>query len=159
MKKYLPRVYDNILERRLESKGAVLVEGPKWCGKTTTAEQVAKSVVYMQDPKSREQNLRLAQLAPDRLLKGEVLHYRDKSGLECDAVVRLRNGRYGLVEIKLGGDKLVSEGAANLIKLAKKIDTGEMRPPSFLMVLTGTGEFSYPREDGVLVVPVRTLGA
>lgn len=423
MKKYLPRVYDDVLKWRLESKGAILVEGPKWCGKTTTAEQSAKSIVYMQDPKSKEQNLRLAQLDPSRLLEGdaprlvdewqvapclwdavryevdrrdgfgqfiltgssvpadlgkvdhsgtgriarmrmrpmalqesgdssgevslarlfegeempiakangsledlafltcrggwpkavgcservalqqafdyvdavaevdisrvdgvsrnghyakillrsyarmissqgaltslqadmreagvglgeaavseyvealrklfvvedlaawnpnlrsktairtsptrhfadpsiataalgaspselmddlrtfglifeslcvrdlraysaaldgEVFHYRDKTGLECDAVVRLRNGRYGLVEVKLGGDSLINEGAASLRKLAGRIDTGKMRSPSFLMVLTGTGEYSYPREDGVLVVPVRTLGA
>ncbi len=92
-------------------------------------------------------------------LDGEVLHFRDKSGLECDAVVRLRNGRYGLVEVKLGGDALIDEGAKSLLKLRDSIDTERMRAPSFLMVLTGTGEYSYPREDGVLVVPVRTLGA
>lgn len=90
-------------------------------------------------------------------LDGEAFHYRDKSGLECDAVIRLRNGRYGLIEIKLGGDTLVDEGAKSLNKLAAKIDTGKMRPPSFRMVLTGTGDYSYPREDGVLVVPIRTL--
>lgn len=91
-------------------------------------------------------------------LDGEVFHYRDKSGLECDAVVRLRNGRYGLVEVKLGGDGAIDEGAATLRRLAALIDTDRMRPPSFLMVLTGMGAFSYPREDGVFVVPVRTLG-
>lgn len=93
------------------------------------------------------------------LADGEVFHYRDKSGLECDAVVHLRNGSYGLIEVKLGGDELINEGAASLLKLAGKIDTKKMKEPAFLMVLTGTGEFSYPREDGVLVVPVRTLGA
>lgn len=422
VKEYLPRVYDKVLQWRLESNGAVLVEGPKWCGKTTTAEQIAKSVVYMQDPEARDQNLRLAQISPSRLLEGNaprlidewqvaprlwdavryevdkrdefgqflltrssvpaslnevehsgtgriarmrmrpmslqeskdstgevslaklfegeavpiakadgslerlafltcrggwpkavgqsekvglqqafdyidavvetdisrvdgvsrnahyarillrsyarmtssqgtisslqsdlresgvglgetavaeyiealrklfviedlaawnpnlrsktairtsptrhfvdpsiataalgarprelindlntfgllfedlcvrdlrvyadaldgtVFHYRDKTGLECDAVVRLRNGRYGLVEVKLGGEPLIDEGARNLIKLAKKIDTKKMSAPAFLMVLTGTSEYSYPREDGVLVVPVRTLG-
>lgn len=92
-------------------------------------------------------------------LDGDVFHYRDKSGLECDAIVRLRNGQYGLIEIKLGGDKLIEEGARTLKELEAKIDTQTMNAPSFLMVLTGTGAFSYPREDGVLVVPVRTLGA
>lgn len=92
-------------------------------------------------------------------LDGEVLHFRDKSGLECDAVVRLRNGRYGLIEVKLGGEKLIDEGAQSLLKLRESIDTEHMQAPSFLMVLTGTGEYSYPREDGVLVVPVCTLGA
>lgn len=93
------------------------------------------------------------------LADGSVFHYRDKSGLECDAVVHLRNGSYGLIEIKLGGEDLINEGALTLLKLAAKIDTQKMKAPSFLMVLTGTGEFSYPREDGVFVVPVRVLGA
>lgn len=87
-------------------------------------------------------------------LNGNVYHYRDKDGLECDAVVHLRDGRYGLIEIKLGGDKLISEGAVNLAKLAQKIDTSKMKRPSFLMVLTATGDYAYQREDGVLVVPI-----
>jgi len=93
------------------------------------------------------------------MIDGTVFHYRDKSGLECDAVVHLRNGSYGLIEIKLGGETLVNEGAASLLKLAEKIDTQKMKKPSFLMVLTGTGDYSYPRKDGVLVVPVRVFGA
>lgn len=88
---------------------------------------------------------------------GNVYHYRDKSGLECDAVVHLRNGRYALFEVKLGGDKLINEGAASLKKLASKLDTSRMSAPSALVVLTGTGEFSYTREDGVHVVPIRCL--
>ena len=90
-------------------------------------------------------------------LNGQVYHYRDKNGLECDAVVHLRNGHYGLVEIKLGGDKLIEEGARTLKKLSAKIDTGKMKEPSFLMVLTGAGKYAYRRPDGVLVVPVGTL--
>ena len=73
-------------------------------------------------------------------LDGQVFHYRDKSGLECDAVIHLRNGRYGLVEIKLGGDRLINEGASNLLALVDKINTDKMKEPSFLMVLTGTEE-------------------
>lgn len=91
-------------------------------------------------------------------LDGKVYHFRDKTDLECDAVVKLRNGRYGLIEVKLGGEKAIEEGAATLQKLASKIDTSRMPAPSFLMVLTGVGQFSYPREDGVLVVPIRVLG-
>ena len=90
-------------------------------------------------------------------LDGSVSHYRDSSGLECDAVVHLRNGAYGLVEIKLGGDSLVEEGATVLRKLANTIDSKRMGSPAFLMVLTGVGEFSYPREDGVYVVPIGCL--
>lgn len=91
-------------------------------------------------------------------LDGEVYHYRDKSGLECDAVIHLRNGKYGLIEIKLGGDDLISAGAETLKNLSDKIDTTKMKTPSFLMVLTGTGDFAYRREeDGVFVVPVGCL--
>lgn len=90
-------------------------------------------------------------------LDGQVYHFRDKYGLECDAVVHLRNGKFGLVEIKLGGDKLIEEGAATLKTLAGKIDTDRMKPPSFLMVLTATGKFAYRREDGVYVVPIGCL--
>lgn len=90
-------------------------------------------------------------------LNGEVYHYRDKDGQECDAVVHLRNGRYGLIEIKLGGDKLVEEGAESLKAMRAKIDTGKMKAPSFLMVLTGTGDYAYCRRDGVYVVPIGCL--
>ena len=90
-------------------------------------------------------------------LDGEVLHFRDRSGLECDAVVRLRSGDYGPIEIKLGGDRAVDQGAQSLKKLAAKIDTDRMPKPPFLAVVTGVGEFGYPRADGVMVVPVRTL--
>ena len=90
-------------------------------------------------------------------LGGGVYHYRDKDGLECDAVVHLRNGKYGLIEIKLGGDKLIEEGAKSLKSLETKIDTDKMNPPSFLMVLTGTGDYAYRRHDGVYVIPVGCL--
>lgn len=90
-------------------------------------------------------------------LNGEVYHYRDKDGQECDAVVHLRNGEYGLIEIKLGGDKLIEEGAESLKAMRAKIDTDKMKAPSFLMVLTGTGDYAYRRQDGVLVVPIGCL--
>ena len=90
-------------------------------------------------------------------LGGQVYHYRDKDGLECDAVVHLRNGAYGLIEIKLGGDKLIEEGVKTLQALAEKIDTGKMKAPSFLMVLTGVGDYAYRRQDGVYIVPIATL--
>lgn len=90
-------------------------------------------------------------------LNGEVYHYRDKDGQECDAVVHLRNGKYGLIEIKLGGDKLIDEGAASLKAMEAKIDTTKMNAPSFLMVLTGTGDYAYCRRDGVYVVPIGCL--
>ena len=88
---------------------------------------------------------------------GTVYHYRDRSGLECDAVIHLRNGHYGLVEIKLGGDRLISEGATNLLKLEKMIDTEKMSAPSFKMILTGTDRYAYRRPDGIFVVPIGCL--
>lgn len=90
-------------------------------------------------------------------LDGAVHHYRDKDGLECDAVVHLRNGSYGLIEIKLGGDKLIEEGAISLKQLSAKIDTTRMKAPSFMMVLTATGKYAFRREDGVCVVPICCL--
>ena len=91
------------------------------------------------------------------VLDGQVYHYRDKDGQECDAVIHLRNGQYGLIEIKLGGDKLIEEGAQSLKKMESKIDTDKMKAPSFLMVLTGVGGYAYRRKDGVCVVPIGCL--
>ena len=90
-------------------------------------------------------------------LNGNVFHYRDKSGLECDAVAHLRDGRYGLIEIKLGGEDSINHGAKTLLTLAEKIDTTKMKSPSFLMVLTAVGDYAYRREDGILVVPIGSL--
>jgi hypothetical protein len=90
-------------------------------------------------------------------LGGKVYHYRDSNGLECDAVVHLPNGNYGLVEIKLGGENLITEGAKNLKKLMDKLDTTKMKAPSFSMILTAVGERAYRRTDGTLVVPIGCL--
>lgn len=90
-------------------------------------------------------------------LDGSIYHYRDSMGLECDAVLHLRNGSYGLIEIKLGGEKNIEEGAKNLKLLASKIDTTKMKAPSFLMILTGTTKYAIRREDGVYVVPIGCL--
>ena len=91
-------------------------------------------------------------------IDGQVYHYRDRNNLECDAVVHLRNGRYGLVEIKLGGDSLIEEGAKTLKRLEKNLDTDKMKSPSFKMILTAVGDYAYKREDGILIVPVTCLG-
>ncbi len=88
-------------------------------------------------------------------LEGTVFHYRDNNGLECDAVVHLPDGHYGLVEIKLGGDKLIEEGASNLNKLESKLNN--KFEPSFKMVLTAVGQYAYLRKDGVWVVPISAL--
>lgn len=90
-------------------------------------------------------------------LNGGVYHYRDKNGQECDAVIHLRNGKYGLVEIKLGGDTLIEEGAKNLKAMEAKIDTDKMNSPSFLVVITGVGNYAYRRKDGVIVIPIGSL--
>ena len=137
MENYKQRIADKILDKKLKGKGAVVIQGPKWCGKTTTC--IRDLRVYAES------------------INGNVYHYRDSSGLECDAVIHLRNGSYGLIEIKLGGDNLINEGAKNLKRMYSKIDTGKMNNPSFLMVLTATGKYAYRREDGVYVVPVGCL--
>ena len=190
MAEYRKRVADGILMEKLEATGAMIVEGPKWCGKTTTAERVDKIVIYMAEPKKRERNLLYARLEPEKILDGdcprlvdelptfgllfetlvmrdlrvyaavphgEVKHYRDKNGLECDAVIHLRDGRYGLVEVKMGGEALVDEGARVLNELAALIDTKRMKKPSFKMVVTAVGDCAYAREDGVLVCPIGSL--
>jgi predicted AAA+ superfamily ATPase len=86
---------------------------------------------------------------------GDVFHYRDKSGLEADMIVQLRDGRWGAIEVKLG-NKQIEQAADNLLKLKAKIDTDKMRKPSFLLILTG-GQFAYYRKDGVWIVPVGCL--
>lgn len=89
-------------------------------------------------------------------LDGNVYHYRDKTDLECDAVIHLRNGSFGLVEVKLGGSA-IDTAAGNLLKLQERLDTNRMKHPSFLMILTGT-KYAYTRKDGVHVVPIGCLG-
>jgi len=90
-------------------------------------------------------------------LGGKVYHYRDANGLECDAVVHLPDGSYGLVEIKLGGEKLIGEGVTNLGKLASKLDTSKMKAPAFSMIITAVGQRAYKRTDGIFIVPVGCL--
>ena len=91
-------------------------------------------------------------------LNGKVYHYRDKNGLECDAVIHLRGGRYGLIEIKLGGQSLINDGATTLTALSNQIDTSKMKEPAFKMILTATGDYAYRRpEDGIYVVPIGCL--
>lgn len=91
------------------------------------------------------------------VLDGDVYHYRDSSGLECDSVIHLKNGQYGLVEIKLGSDSGIREAVENLKKLEKKIDTDKMNKPSFKMVLVGKTNFAYEIEDGIYIVPISCL--
>lgn len=90
-------------------------------------------------------------------LDGQLYHYRDKNGLECDAVLHRNNGDYGLIEIKIGGEDNINKGATTLKSLASKVDTEKMKEPSFLMVLTGIGQYAYTRPDGVFVVPIGCL--
>ncbi|MDE7412493.1 MAG: DUF4143 domain-containing protein [Muribaculaceae bacterium] len=90
-------------------------------------------------------------------LDGDVYHYRDSNGLECDTVIHLKNGKYGLAEIKLGGEKLIEEGCANLKKLSSIIDTSKMGQPSFKMIITAVGDYAYRRPDGIFIVPIGCL--
>jgi predicted AAA+ superfamily ATPase len=90
-------------------------------------------------------------------LDGSIYQYRDSNGLECDAVIHLRDGSYGLIEIKLGGDSLIEEGAENLKELASKIDTNKMKKPAFMLVLCAKVPFAYRRKDGVYIAPITCL--
>lgn len=90
-------------------------------------------------------------------LDGSVSHFRDKNGLECDAVLHRRDGRYGLIEVKLGSEKGIEDGVKTLTTFSKKINTDAMGTPSFLMILTASGDFAYRRDDGILVVPIGCL--
>lgn len=90
-------------------------------------------------------------------LNGNLYHFRDSSGLECDAVLHRRNGEYGLIEIKLGGIDNIEKASDTLKRLRDKIDTDKMKAPSFLMVLIGVGQYAYRRQDGVFVVPIGCL--
>jgi hypothetical protein len=86
---------------------------------------------------------------------GSIFHYRDKSELECDLIIKLNDGRWAPVEVKLG-NRQIDDAAAKLLKLSNKVDAKKMNQPSFLMVLTG-GQFAYKRDDGVLIVPIGCL--
>lgn len=90
-------------------------------------------------------------------LDGKLYHYRDSSGLECDTVLHRRNGTYALIEVKLGGEKLIEDGAKTLKKLESTIDTDCMNKPSFLMILTAVGQYAYQRPDNVYVIPIGCL--
>ena len=90
-------------------------------------------------------------------LDGQLYHYRDSNGLECDTVLHRRNGSYALMEIKLGGQDRINEGAANLTALAENIDTERMPAPSFMAVITGVGPYAYRRKDGIYVIPAGCL--
>ena len=90
-------------------------------------------------------------------LDGELYHYSDSSGLECDTVLHRRNGSYALLEVKIGGENRINEGAANLLALAKNIDTNKMSAPSFMAVIIGVGKYAYQRKDGVYVIPIGCL--
>ena len=89
-------------------------------------------------------------------LDGKIMHYRDSRGLECDAVIHLNDGRWALVEMKLGGERLIKEGVANLLRL--KNDLALSGGPEFMMILTATGP-AYRRPDGIYVAPLNCLKA
>ena len=90
-------------------------------------------------------------------LDGQLYHYRDSSGLECDTVLHRRNGSYALLEVKLGGEDNINKGAASMIELSNNIDTDKMPRPSFMAVIVGVGKFAYQRKDGVYVIPIGCL--
>ena len=89
-------------------------------------------------------------------LDGEIRHFRDGNGLECDAVIHLKNGKYGLIEIKLGGKELIKEGLSALNNLNNKIKANNQKEPSFSMIITASGD-AYTTKEGVHIVPINML--
>ena len=90
-------------------------------------------------------------------LDGDVYHYRDNLENECDVVIHLRNGRYALIEVKLGGESLIEEGVKTLKGVLRRIDTSKMGEPAFMAVVTGTDRYAYKRDDGIMIIPIGTL--
>lgn len=90
-------------------------------------------------------------------LDGQLFHYRDSNGLECDTVLHRRDGSYALFEVKLGGEEHINDGAASMIELSNIIDTEKMPAPSFMAVIIGVGKYAYQRQDGVYVIPIGCL--
>ena len=90
-------------------------------------------------------------------LDGDVYHYRDNLENECDVVIHLRNGRYALIEVKLGGESLIEEGVETLKGVLRRIDTSKMGEPAFMAVVTGTDRYAYKRDDGIMIIPIGTL--
>ena len=90
-------------------------------------------------------------------LDGQLYHYRDSNGLECDTVLHRRDGGYALLEVKLGGEEHINNGAASMIGLSNNIDTDIMLLPTFMAVIVGVGKYAYQRKDGVYVIPIGCL--
>lgn len=162
---YRHRIMDGLLEKELQAKGDVLIEGPKWCGKTTTAEEIAASKILLARTDVKNNFKSLLEIDTDAALSGGTPMLIDEWQTVpklWDAVrytvVYLRNGQYGLIEVKLGGETLINEGVETLTSLAKQIDTTRMKAPAFKMILTATGEHAYRRpEDGIYIVPIGCL--
>ena len=142
---YKKRIADQILAEKLEASGAVLIEGPKYCGKTTLAKQQAGSVLSMSDPETIHQNLALARTKITRLLAGDTPRLIDEWQIAPQFWDAVRN------EV----DRREDDG--QFILTASAVPP-KPKKPSFLMVLTGVGDYAYKRpEDGVLVVPIGCL--
>ena len=92
-----------------------------------------------------------------RAMDAQVMHYRDNTDLEVDLIVETRDGRWGAFEVKLGAAQ-VEDGAANVLRLDRKMTERGQRPASVKGVIVGTGEFAHLRDDGVQVIPLDTLG-
>lgn len=90
------------------------------------------------------------------LIGGKVMHYRDSNGLECDAIIHLDNGEWGMIEIKLGSEDAIELAANNLNNLEKKIDYSSFKKPSFKMILTAFGP-TYVRPDNIIVTSINCL--
>ncbi len=132
---YYKRLIEKKINTALKGTDTLVIVGPKFCGKTTTVKELSIYADY---------------------LNGEVRHYRDNNGLECDSVIHLENGDYALIEIKLGGERLIEEGIKNLHSLKNKLEKDNKHLPSFMAIVTATGP-AYTK-DGVHIIPINLLG-
>lgn len=144
MNQYIPRLLDGVLEKKLKLYGAILITGPKWCGKSTTAKQIAKSVLELQNPRTRENNLEIAKNRPDFLLEGEKPRLIDEwqdAPMLWDAVrydvdnTGLKNQYILTGSITPRDDKPMHSGTGRIIRLL-------MRPMSLYESSDSTGEVS-----------------
>ena len=160
---YLPRVVDDEMRRALRTMPAVVVEGPRACGKTWTGRRFASSAVYLDERASAAldagmdpASIRDLQVYA-RANRGSLSHYRDSDNLEVDLIVEHPDGKWVAAEVKLGGAAAIDRAARTLRRLRGKLDRAKTGDPAKLIVITAGG-YAYERPDGVAVVPITSVG-
>ena len=177
MVKYKQRTADRLLERKVLGKGAVLIEGPKWCGKTTTAKQLAKSVLDLGDASVLKQSTQMIEISPKSLLEGKTPRLIDEwqalppiwDSIRSEVDKRSEPSQFILTgsSVLPDADETIHSGTGrfahimmrpmSLYESGESSDTDKMPAPSFLAVIVGVGKYAYQRKDGVYVIPIGCL--